>query len=65
LFQLQEILTNAIDDLMDDDDDDDDDDNLRTINSTCHSSAVNNVRNILLMLECSHIVPDHIPQLQF
>jgi len=33
LFQLQDILTNAFDDLMDDDD-------LSTINNTCHFYAV-------------------------
>jgi len=33
MFQLQDILTNASDDVMDDD-------NLSTINSTCHWSAV-------------------------
>jgi hypothetical protein len=36
LFQLQNILTNAFDELMDDDDDDD----LSTINSTCYWSVV-------------------------
>jgi hypothetical protein len=34
LFQLQDILMNAFDDLMDNDD------NLNAINGTCHLSAL-------------------------